>query len=189
MTKHLLALSGLLAMTSLPAIADEERGLYLGGGIGEFNVDIEDVDEVDDVIEGYDSDDTAYRAFAGWRFSPFIAVEAAYINLGNPRDTVAPGVTAEFETDGFAPYVVGTLPIGPVELYARAGYYFYDAKVNVRSPLGNSSVEESGDDFVYGGGVGFTVLERLNLRLEYEVLDLEDVDDADSLWLTAAWRL
>jgi hypothetical protein len=33
--------------------------------------------------------------------------------------------------NGFAPYVVGTVPICPVELFAKAGYLFYDLEVDV----------------------------------------------------------
>lgn len=187
MTKAIYALTGLMVLAAGPVMADEERGFYAGGGVGQFNVEIDNFNDIDDTFDAYDSDDTAYRAFAGWRLNRFVALEAAYVNLGNPRDTVAPATSVEYETDGFAPYVVGTLPLGPIELYARAGYYFYDAKVNVRSPLGNFSTKDSNEEFVYGGGAGLTFAKRLNVRLEYEVLDLEDTD-ADSLWLTAAWR-
>jgi hypothetical protein len=36
--------------------------------------------------------------------------------------------------------------------------------------------------------VGANIGEKLNVRLEYERFDLQGLDDADSLWLTAAWR-
>lgn len=177
-----------IACTTSVALADNERGLYLGGGVGQYNVKIDDVGDIGDTIGDYRSDDTAYKAFVGWRFNPFIAVEGAYVNLGSPDDTIAPGTTAETEIDGFAPYVVGTLPVGPIELFLKAGYLFYDVKSQVRSPLGTLSDEDSGEDLVYGGGVGFTLLEHLNLRLEYEKIDIKDTDRSDALWLTGAWR-
>jgi len=31
-------------------------------------------------------------------------------------------------------------------------------------------------------------VERLTLRLEYEVVDLDTLNDTDAVWLTAAWR-
>ena len=40
-----------------------------------------------------------------------LAFEAAYLNLGSPEDTIAPDTTLEVETDGFAPYIVGTLAL------------------------------------------------------------------------------
>lgn len=43
--------------------------------------------------------------------------------------------------------------------------------------------------FVGSAGVGITLFERLNLSLEYEVIDVESFDDADAAWISAAWRL
>ena len=43
-------------------------------------------------------------------------------------------------------------------------------------------------DLVYGAGIGANIGERLNVRFEYEKYDLERTDDADALWLTAAWK-
>ena len=55
--------------------------------------------------------------------------------LGTVKDTsgaVVPGFNVDTSIDGFAPYVVGTIPLGPwFEIYGRAGYFFYDATVGV----------------------------------------------------------
>lgn len=48
--------------------------------------------------------------------------------------------------------------------------------------------ESSGDDLVYGVGVGVTLFERLNARLEYEIIDFEGADDANAFWLSGSWR-
>ena len=40
----------------------------------------------------------------------------------------------------------------------------------------------------YGVGAGVTFLGHLNTKVEYEFFDIDDVDDAYALWLTAAWR-
>jgi hypothetical protein len=32
------------------------------------------------------------------------------------------------------------------------------------------------------------VLDRLNLRLEYEEIDIEQLDEADAVWLNVAWK-
>jgi hypothetical protein len=181
----------LLALGALGATAhaaDNDQGFYIGGGVGEFKVEIDDVDDVTSTIDRYDADDTAYKAFIGYRFAPFLAVEAAYVNLGSPDADILPGVRAETEIDGIAPYLVATLPLGPIEVFAKAGYFFYDTTVSVTSSLGSASADDDGEEFIYGGGVGITLLERLNVRLEYEVFDVEDTDDTNALWLTAAWR-
>jgi hypothetical protein len=180
-----------VSLATVPAaFADENAGLYLGGGFGQFNAQIDDVDEVDDTIEGWDESDDTYKLFAGYRVNPFLSFELAYVNLGEPSGAVVPGFNVDSAVDGFAPYVIGTIPIGKwFEVYGRLGYYFYDATVGVEDELGGRvEFDEESEDLVYGAGVGLNLVERLNIRFEYEKFDLEGLDDADSLWLTAAWR-
>lgn len=168
--------------------ADNEDGFYLGAGVGEFQVDIDDFDDVPETIDDYSSDDTAWKAFLGWRSNENLAFELAYINLGKPRDIISPDTAVELETDGFAPYIVGTLPFAAFELFAKAGYLVYETEARVTTPLGTVTVDDSGDDFTWSAGLGLTVFETLNLRLEYEMFDVQEVDDANALWLTGAFR-
>ena len=169
---------------------DANSGFYLGGGIGQFNAQIDDIDQVDNTVDGWDEDDTAYKFFGGYRMNNFLAFELAYINLGEPSGRVVPGRNVDASVDGFAPYVVGTFPIGKwFEVYGRLGYYFYDATVGVEDEIdGRAEFDEESEDLVYGAGIGANIGERLNVRFEYERFDLQGVDDADSLWLTAAWK-
>jgi OmpA-OmpF porin, OOP family len=169
---------------------DEDRGFYLGGGVGQFNAQIDDVDEVDDAVDSWDEDDTAYKFFAGYRLNKFLAFEVDYINLGKPSGAVVPGFNVDSSVDGFAPYVVGTIPLGNwFEVYGRLGYYFYDATVGVENGIDDRvEFDEESEDLVYGAGIGANIGERFNVRFEYERFDLQGVDDADSLWLTAAWK-
>jgi outer membrane autotransporter protein len=83
------------------------------------------------------------------------------------------------------PAIVGTLPIGPVELYAKAGLMFYNVEVNDDT---DNLLDDSGSDPVYGVGIGFTFAERLNLRAEYERIDIEEFDEADAVWIGLNWR-
>ena len=48
--------------------------------------------------------------------------------------------------------------------------------------------DEESQDFVYGAGLGANIGEKFNVRAEYERFDIEGLDDADALWVTAAWR-
>ena len=167
-----------------PAFADNERGLYAGVGVGQFNIEVDDVDTTDELREAFDSDDTVFKVFAGYRFAPFIGVELDYIDLGGPEDTIE-NVKVKAEINGVAPYLIGTLPLGPIEVFARVGYYFYDVEISGED-LG--SVDDSGEDLVYGAGVGLTLFEHLHARLEYEIIDVSEVDDANAIWLSGAWR-
>ena len=190
--KHVLsaALAAAALAAAFAAQAQEnESGMYAGAGVGMFDVEIDDFDDVDDTIDRYDSDDTAWKAFVGWRANPYLAVELAYVNLGSPDDEILPDTNLTVETDGFAPYVVGTLPIGSwFELFAKAGYYWYDVEARVSTPIGSVSADDSDSTFTWSAGAGVNIFERVNLRLEYEQFDFDQADDAKALWLTAGYR-
>lgn len=192
-----LKLAAALAAVSLATVPaafaqepEEISGFYIGGGAGQFNAHIDDVDDVDATVDEWDEDDTAYKFFAGYRLNRFLAFELDYINLGEPSGNVVPGFNVDSSVDGFAPYVVGTIPLGRFfEVYGRAGYYFYDATRGVTDTLDNRvEFDEESEDFVYGAGIGANLGEKFNVRFEYEKFDIEGLDDADALWLTAGWR-
>jgi opacity protein-like surface antigen len=182
-----LALLGLTAAAGAQA-QDNESGWYAGGGVGEFDVEIDDFDDVDDTLDNFDEGDTAYKLFVGWRANQWLAVEGAYINLGNAEDEIFDDTTLEIQSDGFAPYVVGSFPIGFFEVFAKAGYYFYDIELSLDSPLGDVDDDDSGSEFTWSAGFGVTIFERVNLRLEYEEFDFDQTDDTTALWLTGAYR-
>ncbi len=192
-----LKFAAALAAVSLVAVPaafaqeqEEVSGFYIGGGAGQFNAHIDDVDDVDATVDEWDEDDTAYKFFAGYRLNRFLAFELDYINLGEPSGNVVPGFNVDSSVDGFAPYVVGTIPLGRFfEVYGRAGYYFYDATRGVTDTLDNRvEFDEESEDFVYGAGIGANIGEKFNVRFEYEKFDIEGLDDTDALWLTAGWR-
>ncbi len=191
-TATLLALTG--AWSGAQAADGNDRGFYVGAGVGQFNVKIDDIDQTDEAIERLDDDDNSWKLFGGYRFNPYLSLEVAYIDFGAPEDRFeASGSSGDYkiELSGFAPYIIGTLPLGPVELFAKAGYYFYDVDVTADfDDLGSDvfKTSDSDEDFLYGFGIGATFFEHLNARLEYEKIDSDAVDDADALWLSAAWR-
>ncbi len=173
------ALLGLMGVGS--ATADEGRGLYLGAGVGQFGLEIDDLEEV--TTDTFDSDDTAFKVFGGWRFNPYIALELDYVDLGAPDDTLE-DIRFDVDITAFAPYVIGTLPLGIFEIFAKIGYVFYDVEVSAL----DQSLDDSDEDLAYGAGVGVVLFEHLNARLEYEIIDISDVEDASAFWLTGAWR-
>jgi OmpA-OmpF porin, OOP family len=164
---------------------DNTDGFYLGAGIGEFSTDINEISDVDDVDLDFDTDEDATKIYAGWRFNRFFAVQLDQYDFG--ESTLAVNLLpVSTETEGTAASIVGTLPIGPIELFARAGMIWYDVNVNFD---GEDVIDESGNDNVLAAGIGFTVAKRLNIKLEYEEIQLDNaVDDANAVWLSANWR-
>lgn len=188
------ALSAAAQAASPMSADDNPSGAYIGGGWGKFNLNIRNLSDVGSGVSTIaESDDNAWKLFGGYRFNPYFALEAAYIDFGTPSDRfTATGSNGNYRVKlrGFAPYVVGTLPLGPVELFARAGYYFYDndVRIDFDSPGPDIDSSHSRSDFIYGAGLGFTFFGRLHARAEYETVKIENANSSDALWLSAAWR-
>lgn len=192
-----LIFAGILAgLAASPALAqrDDNRagrnleGLYLGGGVGDFSAAVDEIDNLDDIDDvGIDFSDSsnAKKLFLGWHFNRFFAVQGDFIDFGDSSGFVAPSVSGTSDVQGFAPSVVGTLPLGPIELFARVGMIFYEVDLNL---TGGRLVDESGEDLIWSAGIGLDILDRVNLRLEYEEIDIEELDEADAIWLNVAWK-
>jgi hypothetical protein len=170
-------------------------GPYVGAAFGRFDLRIDNLNDVgtavDDVVH---SSRDAFRVDVGWRFLPFLALEADYMNFGSSHDTfVGTGSDGDYNLhlSGFAPMIVGTLPAGPVEFFAKAGYLFYDANLRVNFNEPPDDVFESShsrSDFIYGGGLGVTLLGHLNINAEYDEIRIIDARNSNAFWLGAAWR-
>ena len=181
------------------AHADDENpsGPYISAGLGQFDVKIDNLEGVGDTLQELDADDSAWKVGFGWRFNPYIALEADYVDLGNPSGNFdATGSSGDYDVElsGFSTYLIGSLPLGIFELSAKAGYYWHDIDLHVdfnNVGSGNGNVIESSSNsgaFVYGIGAGATFFQHLNVKVEYELMDLDEVNDAYALWLTGAWR-
>jgi hypothetical protein len=188
--------TALLALMAGPALAqDDDRGgrntegFYLGGGVGDFSSAVDEInnlDDVDDVGIDFSDGDNATKLFAGWRVNQFFAVQGDFVDFGESSGAVSSSVRGTSDVQGVAPSIVGTLPLGPIELFGRVGVMFYEVDLNL---AGGRVIDESGEDLVWSAGIGFDVLDdRLNLRLEYEEIDIAELDEADALWLNAAWK-
>ena len=198
MNQKLTVAGMLLALTAGPALAQDDRnggsagenteGLYVGGGIGDFSAAVDEIDELDDIDDvgiDFSDGDNATKIFAGWAFNRFFAVQGDFVDFGESSGFVSPTASGTSDVQGLAPSIVGTLPIGPIELFGRVGMMFYDVDLNLG---GGRVVDESGEDLVWSAGIGIDVLDRLNLRLEYEEIDIAELDEADAVWLNVAWK-
>jgi hypothetical protein len=182
--------------TALAQSPDNDEGLYIGAGFGQFNVGIDDIDDTDEAISRIDDDDNAWKIFAGWRLNPYVSFELNYVDFGENSGSTgssSSGSSGNYSVDlaGFQPAVYGTFPLGPVELFGKVGYYFYDVDVSLNLDninQDNFSADTSEEALSYGFGAGVTFFERLHARLEYEKIDADDFDDLDSIWLSGAWR-
>ena len=172
MRKAILATTLLLATGGAVAA---DNGFYLGGSVGNANVEIENLGGLSSA--DFKGDDTGYKFIVGIRPLDWLAVEGSYVNFGEPKDTVL-GVPLEAEGDGISAFVVGFLPIGPVDLFAKGGLISWDTKV--------TGFDGDGTDLAYGVGAQFRVW-SISLRAEYEIFDVADVKDLNMVSIGATF--
>jgi len=174
MRKAILFAVALFALPVLPAVA-ADNGFYLGGSVGQANLKIDDLSDGISTAD-FDADDTAFKLIAGMRPLDWLGIEAAYVNFGEPEDTVL-GQKLKADGDGISAFAVGFLPTGPVDLFAKVGLISWDSKIG-------GTFDDDGTDLAYGVGAQFRVL-GLSIRAEYEKYDISDVDlDMISVGLT-----
>ena len=174
----LIALSAALAFAPLTAAADS--GFYVGGSVGGATIEVDFGDTgIPDFPTEIDEDDTAYKLFAGYKFDlPGIdlGIEGGYVDFGKPDfgvEVADVAVDVELDPTGFNLWGIAGIEAGPIDLFAKLGYIFWDLEASVPS----TPVDLSGDgaDIGYGLGVGFG-LGPLQLRGEYEIYDIDDAD-------------
>ena len=174
MRKAILFAAALLTLPVLPAVA-ADNGFYLGGSVGQANLKIDDLSDGISTAD-FDADDTAFKLIAGMRPLDWLGIEAAYVNFGEPEDTVL-GQKLKADGDGISAFAIGFLPTGPVDLFAKVGLISWDSKIG-------GTFDDDGTDLAYGVGAQFRVL-GLSIRAEYEKYDISDVDlDMISVGLT-----
>jgi hypothetical protein len=165
MRNAILLTAALLCASGAASAAD--NGIYLGGSIGQANV------EVDEGLTQVDGDDTGFKFIVGVRPLDWLAVEASYVDFGKVKD----GAQAA-EGNGVSAFVVGFLPVGPVDLFAKGGLINWDSSVKLDG-IGKV-FSEDGNDLAYGVGAQFRLL-SLAVRAEYEVFDVDRVDNLNML--------
>lgn len=167
MRKSVLLSLVLLGCGSTAMAAD--NGIYVGGSLGQANVEIEEAGEID-----FEGDDTGFKVIAGIRPLDWLAVEANYVNFGEAEDD---GI--EIDADGISAFAVGFLAAGPIDLFAKGGLVSWDASVGLEGVSGVGG-NLDGTDLAYGAGAQFRVW-SFSVRAEYEVFDVDDVDDLNMI--------
>lgn len=155
-----------------------ENGPYVGAAISNSVVEENRSDGTTNF--NVDSNAAGYKLFGGFSFNQNFAVEGGYTDFGsleNDGDLQYAG-----ELDGFNVYGVGSMPIGVVDVFAKAGAFFWEQSVDVR----NVTFSNDGIAPVFGVGVSGD-LGNLGVRGEYEMFDVDAADVASMLSLGVAY--
>lgn len=178
-----------IASLLFPLAANADSGFYLGGSVGGGTIerDISDPD-FPDLPTSIDEDDTAWKLFGGYTFDlPLIklGVEGGYVDFGKPEVDTTIG-QIEFDTTGLNLWGVAGLGLGPIDVFAKLGYVFWDVETSVAGLPELGSPSDDGSDIGYGIGAAFN-LGRLSIRGEYEIYDI-DVADVTMLSIGLSYR-
>ena len=174
-----LWLCGALIAAPLSFAQAGESGGYLGASVGTAAIEAHLDDGSIPGVPAFDENDMAWKVFGGYNFgiTPVfdLGIEAGYVNLGNPTGTVA-GAPVELEVTGFDLFGVIGFDIGPVGVFGKVGYMYWD----VEALIDGIPLTDDGSDIGYGAGLRFN-LGSVEIRGEYELFDIEDAEDV-SMW-------
>ena len=171
-----------LALLSLSPTAFAESGPFIGGSVGTAGVSIDD-----DFGESFDEDDFAWKVYGGYAFDlPVVdfGIEIGYFDLGEPGGEIL-GEPAGISVSGYDVFGLIGFNLGPVGIFGKAGYASWDADVFIDAF--GEDFSEDGSDPAYGLGLRF-MLGSLEIRGEYEVIDVADADDVYMGSLGLVWR-
>lgn len=167
------------ALNFAPLVQAESGVWYLGADLGQsrFTLDLPSPYSTNTPGASEDRRDIAYTLSGGYRFSPYIAVEAGYMNLGSYRlkyqdDSQHGKATAS--AHGFAASALWQLPLGE-----RWGIFFKTGVLFARAD-GKARVTDAGNETEYfrrkenaavpiiGLGVSYAPTREWTLRLQYQ---------------------
>jgi hypothetical protein len=136
------------------AFAESEPGAYVGASYGQAQTAVDKLN--------FDASDAGYKAFIGYAFNKYAAIEMAYVNGGKP--TLQRGkTTIEVDPTAVMPAAVGRYPFGKsFAAFGKFGVAFYDTDTT------------SDVDLALGLGVMMSLWERFEVRLEYDTVAVND---------------
>lgn len=151
-------------------------GLYVGAGYVRAQIN----NVFGTTGYGFKIDDNAWKAILGFRPIPPFAVEANYVDLGHQSQGLLGGNNPSGHADAraFDIFAVGLLPIGPIDIFGKAGGARWSLSGNLQGP--NSTLfalDRSGTSFAWGAGIGAHV-GPIGGRLEYEHFQMPYTDGA-----------
>lgn len=164
---------------------------YVGASAGQSDYKIDTAG-----VPSADTNDTGFKFFGGYMFSPNFGVEGSLFDLGKARGSVNVGgvgnVSAEAEVRGVAAYGIAVLPIEDFSLFAKAGVAYARAKLNAITPVSGIGDSESSFQPAYGLGAGYAINRNVGLRAEWERVRVEysggAKEDADLLSVGVTYR-
>jgi OOP family OmpA-OmpF porin len=167
MGRWLAAAAALLALAG-PAAAQDDEGLYLGGSAGYSQYK----NICKTIALPCDSNDSAWRGFAGYQFNRNLSFEVGYGNLG---EVTASGdffglgqVNYKREVKAWDLSFLLQFPVaGQLSILTRVGAYRARTTEDQTGALGTFHTGTTNSALTYGLGAGFMVW-KLGVRAEWQ---------------------
>lgn len=175
-------LGAALALGAQAGFAQER--FYLGVGAGSSDID-------EGVAEGLitsgpvDGGDSGTKIYGGYRFGRNLGLELAWTDLGKASYSGeffgTPVTNGKVKVSGFNTSLVALFPVTePLELFAKAGIYAWEAKATDVTGGAPFSGKTDGADLSLGLGANYFFTKTVGARLEWEHFAI-DSDDASLL--------
>lgn len=165
--KSRFALLAALALFAGSAVSADHTGFFAGAGIGGSDL----------AGDGFSGNDFAFKVFGGFDFNQYIALEGAYLSGGSPSEG-----NLAIDLNGWDVALLGKWPVNEqFDLLAKLGVVWWDAEADEFG-------DDSGEDLLFGFGVGYHFSDQLGFRGEWERMDIEDTDRADLWTVSLFWK-
>jgi hypothetical protein len=161
------AVATVLSLVTVQAIAenaedDPDVYGYVGASYGTAKMKIEPSDT------RFSEWDDSWKAFGGVMFNENIGAEFSYGDMGSPS---AGGISVD-EVITTSAQVIGVLPLGQFDLFAKIGYAYYDAEFEF---AGGGTPTRNGIELASGVGARYNFGD-FAIRAEAEAVDVEFAD-------------
>lgn len=159
----------ILLLVSLISGFAQGPSIYLGGSVGSSFMQTKPQDIGGEELK-IDKNGFAYKVYAGVQLARFLGVEGGYRSLGTIKDTVL-DTEVKSNIKGFDLFAKGTLDLTMLEVFAKAGYFFWNSEISIAEVKDKTNA----NDFAWGFGAGLK-LGNLTVRAEWEQFSVEDMD-------------
>lgn len=201
------SLLALCIAVASPAALAQQTGWYIGASAGESRADM----DADGIVAGLrtlgyntlqiplDDDDIGGKVFGGYSFTPYLALEGSYFDLGDfdYEARVLPSAvqTGRVSVNGFALDLVGTLPLRDnLAAFAKVG--LNDSRLGVTfdgtGPANFSDRTDRETRAKYGVGLQYAINDAFSVRAELERYRINDNrvtrDKVDTLTIGVVYR-
>jgi opacity protein-like surface antigen len=196
---------GLVGVFGLTATAAAESAFYVGGGVGQYNAQVEhpvsaaaaQAVGVNCSVVGFPGLDTCSRNFqdsaavwdvlAGFQIVNWLAIQADYqsYSKGESQIPINSSRNLSVSGDAWEVSIKPSLPLGEhFEIYARLGWNWYNIDGKYQFVKGSS---DSNDAAMAAGGLGFNLTPSFSIQAEYEYVDV-DSGSLDAVTVRAIYK-